>query len=215
MSAQHPKSSYMLLTPRAACAALATLASLLLLGCDARPKLTSPLTTSDLAQSDVASLDTVTMDVPSSANVVEASTLGGPLAGLTGDELARFYEGQAEFQEEETTDEGLGPVFNEASCTTCHNAPVGGTNGRGETRFGRWRQPGFDPRANRGGSLLQDHAIGRVDTEHGSYTFVPEVVPREANVVATRITTPLFGLGLVEAVPDEALLALARFQARN
>ena len=30
-----------------------------------------------------------------------------------------------------------------------------------------------------------------------------------------RITTPLFGLGLVDAVPDEALLALARRQARN
>ena len=38
-----------------------------------------------------------------------------------------------------------------------------------------------------GGSLLQDHAIGRVK----GFTFVPEVVPRRANQTALRITTPL------------------------
>src|SRR5262249_43978704 len=36
-----------------------------------------------------------------------------------------------------------------------------------------------------------------------------EVVPHEANVVAHRQTTPLFGLGLVEAIPDSAIQAYA------
>jgi CxxC motif-containing protein (DUF1111 family) len=40
-------------------------------------------------------------------------------------------------------------------------------------------------------------------------------VPRAANVVALRVTTPLFGLGLVDAVPDQTLLALAAKEARN
>jgi len=33
-----------------------------------------------------------------------------------------------------------------------------------------------------------------------------EVIPPEANVVAERQTTPLFGLGLIEAIPDETIL---------
>src|SRR5262249_11170358 len=106
-----------------------------------------------------------------------------------------------------------GPVFNEASCAACHSAPVGGTNGRAETRFGRVVQGTFDPLAELGGSLLQDHAIGRVVSGTQEFTFVPEVVPPAATVRASRITTPLFGLGLVDAVTDATLLELARHEA--
>jgi CxxC motif-containing protein (DUF1111 family) len=55
----------------------------------------------------------------------------------------------------------------------------------------------FDPLAEQGGSLLQERAIDRAYLEH---------IPREANVVARRITTPLFGAGLVEAIPDATLI---------
>src|SRR5437870_7843874 len=64
-------------------------------------------------------------------------TIGEPLANLTTAELARFSAGLDEFLAAEALDEGLGPVFNEASCATCHNGPVGGTTGRKETRFGK------------------------------------------------------------------------------
>jgi CxxC motif-containing protein (DUF1111 family) len=134
---------------------------------------------------------------------------------LSGADLARFHDGLEEFEEVETVEDGLGPVFNEAACAICHNAPIGGANGRSETRFGRWTRDGFDPLASLGGSLMQDHAIGTVNTEHGAYTFAPEVVPRSASARALRITTPLFGLGLVDAVTDATFLALARYQARN
>ena len=77
----------------------------------------------------------------------------------------------------------------------------------------------FDPLANKGGSLLQAHAIGAaaqylVNPTPFCLTFVftPEQVPADANVVARRRTTPLFGLGLVDAVPDDALVALAAFE---
>jgi CxxC motif-containing protein (DUF1111 family) len=146
-------------------------------------------------------------------DAARGTILGGPLGGLSGTELARFVAGQEEFQEVETVEEGLGPVFNEAACVVCHTAPVGGTTGRSETRFGKWDRGRFDPLADLGGSLLQDHAIGRV--ANSRFKFVPEVVPRRANVTTGRITTPLFGLGLVDAVTDETLLALARSQARN
>jgi CxxC motif-containing protein (DUF1111 family) len=40
-------------------------------------------------------------------------------------------------------------------------------------------------------------------------------IPPEANVIARRIAIPLFGAGLVEAIPDEALLALEDPDDRN
>src|SRR5262245_11249273 len=40
-------------------------------------------------------------------------SFGDPLPGLTADELDRFLDGKADFEEAEEADEGLGPVFNE------------------------------------------------------------------------------------------------------
>jgi len=152
-------------------------------------------------------------DATGSSGLLASTTLGDPFANLTAAELALFNAGKVEFEAVEAIDEGLGPVFNEASCATCHNAPVGGTTGRKETRFGRIVNSAFDPMTEFGGSLIQDHGIGLVTTATGSFTFIGEVVPTGAAVTAGRITTQLFGLGLVDAVPDEELVQLARLQA--
>lgn len=141
---------------------------------------------------------------------VARPVLGDPLPGLGAGELALFEAGKESFEEEETVEEGVGPVFNEASCVACHTGPAGGSNGRLETRFGRRNADGsFDPLAAKGGSLLQDHGIGDVP----GHRFDAEAVPAEANVVAMRRTTPLFGLGLVDATPDGTFRALAFRQA--
>jgi CxxC motif-containing protein (DUF1111 family) len=140
-------------------------------------------------------------------------TFGDPLPGLTAAQLAKFAAGKVEFSAVEAVDEGLGPVFNEASCKTCHLGPgtaVGGTNQRLETRFGKTTNGVFDPLVNRGGSLLQDQGIGLVAD---NYVYKAEQVPPEANTVARRRTTPLFGLGLVDAVPDGAFQLLAALEA--
>src|SRR5262249_55021875 len=136
--------------------------------------------------------------------------------GLTDAQLSDFHDGRTEFQQVETVSDGLGPVFNEASCAACHTGPgttVGGTNGRLETRFGRLTNGTFDPMTEFGGSLLQDHGIGNVNV-NGTYDYVGETVPAQATIVAHRRTTPLFGLGLVDAVPDATFEAIAKFQAR-
>jgi CxxC motif-containing protein (DUF1111 family) len=140
------------------------------------------------------------------------TAFGDPLPGLTASELALFEAGKAAFQETETAEKGLGPVFNEASCVACHLGPaVGGSTGRFETRFGRRSDSGaFDPLVTEGGSLLQDHAIGAVP----GFIFLPEIVPSAANVVAKRRTIPLFGLGLVDATPDDELREIAALQSR-
>jgi CxxC motif-containing protein (DUF1111 family) len=150
-----------------------------------------------------------------------APTFGNPLAGITASQLARFQAGVAEFDNAETISDGLGPVFNaplvggkdvtSVSCATCHADPVsgGGSSTQFETRFGRVTSGVFDPLASLGGSLIQNQGIGNGPW---GFNFVGEVVPPQANVTAKRRTTPLFGAGLVEAVPDDALLMLAAQQ---
>lgn len=134
-----------------------------------------------------------------------------PLPGLTAAELARFNAGLAEFDTQETPADGLGPIFNGPSstpsvaCASCHF--VGGSGGGSdvlETRFGQQLPGGgFDPLAQLGGSLLQLFAIPG---------FPQEVVPPTANVTAQRRSIPLFGLGLVDAVPDGVFVMLARME---
>src|SRR2546422_4928784 len=92
---------------------------------------------------------------PPTARLSASTTWGDPFATLSAAELALFDAGKVEFEAVETIDEGWGPVFNEASCATCHNSPVGGTTGRMETRFGRIVNGGFDPLTELGGSLIR------------------------------------------------------------
>jgi CxxC motif-containing protein (DUF1111 family) len=77
------------------------------------------------------------------------------------------------------------------------------------TRFARRLGGVYDPLTSLGGSLLQDHAI----SGNGSHNFVAEQVPPEATIVVHRRTTPVFGLGLVDATPDSEFIALAALQA--
>ncbi len=130
--------------------------------------------------------------------VAAAGTPGGPLLGLTDEQLALFNAGREEFINVETPETGLGPIFNNVSCLACHSrAGVGGSSGITVTRFGRVDNGVFDPMTDKGGSLLQQFAINPA---------VRETIPPEANVIARRMTTPLFGAGLIEAIPDLAIL---------
>ena len=123
---------------------------------------------------------------------------GDPLQGLTADELADFTEGLEEFQSQDTAESGLGPIFNNVSCVICHASPaVGGVSANFVTRFGHSANRGFDPMTAAGGSLLQDKAIDPAALES---------IPRDANVTTRRITTPLFGAGLIEAIPDSTIM---------
>jgi CxxC motif-containing protein (DUF1111 family) len=140
----------------------------------------------------------------------EGPQFGQPLAGLPPDVLALFEAGQEKFEAAEEVGGGLGPVFNDVSCVACHSNPkVGGDSNITETRFGRITRGMFDPMTEFGGSLLQ---VRGVDPAHGCG---PETVPPEATIIAKRKTTSLFGLGLVDNVPDGALLELARAQRAN
>jgi CxxC motif-containing protein (DUF1111 family) len=128
---------------------------------------------------------------------------GDPLTGITPAEFTAFRLGLDDFLEVETAEEGLGPAFNGASCAVCHNLPaIGGSGVLTEVRAGRREADGtFRDLTVAGGSLFHMFSV----PTHGCQPSIPE----EANVIARRAPIPLFGAGLVEAIPDDTLLALA------
>jgi len=140
-----------------------------------------------------------------------AQAAGESLAGLTAQQRAAFVAGREEFREAERIEDGLGPVFNDRSCIACHDVPAsGGGSRRTVTRFGTRTGNLFDALVNLGGSLIQERAIG--PGEGSTHLFRPERVPAQATIVVRRRTTPLFGLGLVDATPDATFIALAQTQ---
>jgi CxxC motif-containing protein (DUF1111 family) len=112
-----------------------------------------------------------------------------------------FRLGKVTFIETETVADGLGPIFNDVSCVACHfEGGAGGGSRTPVTRFGRVLNGVHDALESLGGPLLQRRATRE---------SLRERIPVEANTVVERITTPLFGAGLLEAVPDDTLRALA------
>ncbi|MDF1800456.1 MAG: di-heme oxidoredictase family protein [Planctomycetota bacterium] len=129
--------------------------------------------------------------------------MGEPMAGLSSAQLQRFADGLVEFNFVLSPADGLGPVFNDNSCGTCHAFPEpGGSGTKLVTRFGKAASGGnpFDPLAHKGGSLKQEQAIDPA---------AQEFVPAEADVVINRVTPMALGLGLLEAIDDADILALA------
>jgi CxxC motif-containing protein (DUF1111 family) len=130
------------------------------------------------------------------------NALGRPLPGITAVEFEEFRLGLDDFLEVEASEEGLGPAFNGTSCAVCHNIPtIGGAGTMAELRAGRRNASGeFETLDASGETLFHMFSV----PGHGCQP----VLPADTNVFARRVPIPLFGAGLVEAIPDETLLAL-------
>jgi CxxC motif-containing protein (DUF1111 family) len=152
-----------------------------------------------------------------SADIGESrlEVIGDPLPGT---DPAAFEEAAEAFAAVENIEEGLGPTFNEAGCGVCHSIPVlGGAGDQIERRFGRITDGvffGFDTdEENQGGTLRQLFANGTFQNGDQVCNVPVEVEPPSANVRNVgRRTTPLFGLGLVDAMPDAFFDQIARAQ---
>ena len=137
--------------------------------------------------------------------------LGGPIAGLSPADRTAFRDGQQEFLKRQTPQEGLGPVFNGVACAECHRA--GGVGGSSPdlrvsrvTRIGAIVKGTYSDLTEVGGPLLQARSLREF---FPNYPIPGEVVPKQAQFVSHRITTPLFGVGLIEAIPAATILARA------
>ena len=127
---------------------------------------------------------------------------GDPLPGITPVEFSEFRLGLDDFTEVETAEEGLGPAFNGTSCAVCHSVPaIGGTGVILETRVAIRDASGAFRALNEAGDTLMH--LFSVPT-HACQPIIPD----DVNVIARRAPIPLFGAGLVEAIPDDVLLAL-------
>lgn len=174
-----------------------------------------------------------------------------PAANLSEESLAKHFEGDVTFGDVFVTppaprNPGLGPLFNNVSCESCHIK-----NGRGITEFGNTglrslalvrisdpdgtpTVPGGNPPVEGLGNQIQDHATFGFEPEAdvsleweeipGTYPDgtpyslrrpVVSIVlssgePLPGSVLASvRIPPPVIGLGLLEAVPDDEIIAMA------
>ena len=143
------------------------------------------------------------------AGQIATTRPGDPLASVTPREFEEFRLGLNAFTGVETVDDGLGPAFNGTSCSACHSVPaIGGISPMTEARAGH-RDPDGAFRAldATGNTLFHTFSLP-------NHACQP-VLPPDTNVVARRMPIPLFGAGLIEAIPDETLMALADPFDRN
>src|SRR2546421_11188451 len=132
---------------------------------------------------------------------------GAPLPGLTLAQRAVFERGRGVFQTEFTPETGLGPLFNNNACSQCHEDPAtGGIGEEVERHATAFRALACNDLGAHGGPVMQDNVTPALRAALG---IEREVVPAEATDTAVRTTPSLLGLGLLEAVPDAEILALA------
>jgi CxxC motif-containing protein (DUF1111 family) len=138
---------------------------------------------------------------------------GDPLRGLTAAERDRFEKGREIFERAFTPETGLGPLFNADACGECHEDPVaGGAGDEVEIHVGVVRANGFcDPLVDQGGLVIQQHATPALTKALG---IDAEPVPPEASR-ADRSSPDVLGFGLLDAVPDSAILTRADPEDRN
>jgi len=138
---------------------------------------------------------------------------GAPLPGLTLAQRAVFERGRGVFQTEFTPETGLGPLFNNNACSQCHEDPaIGGIGEEVERHATAFRAPACDDLAPHGGPVIQDSVTPAL---HAALGIERETVPAEATDSAVRTTPSVLGFGLLEAVPDAEILALADPLDRN
>jgi CxxC motif-containing protein (DUF1111 family) len=150
--------------------------------------------------------------IDDSVSSQEHAALGDALSGTN---AGLFAEARDAFAETETALDGLGPIFNERSCGQCHsNSALGGAGQQIERRYGTLTNGVFNSLANTGGSLRQLFGIGGFTPSPGQNcnSGTDNVNPAGATIFAGRLTTPTFGLGLVEQIADGVIQGIAAAQ---
>src|SRR5262245_11120367 len=155
----------------------------------------------------IRSLGTATLALAACSKPPGRVELDDPLPGLTADERARFDEGEEIFEGTFTAEQGLGPLFNAEGCAVCHSEPTdGGAGAIREVHVSAFGAEGeCDSLLDLGGPVIQQRATLALE----ALGIPSEPVPDEATSRAQRTTPDVFGFGLLDAVPDSTIWALA------
>ncbi len=127
-------------------------------------------------------------EAPSKGDLFDA-----PFPELSPELNLMFSRGDEAFGKAFTIDEGLGPIFNNVSCASCHSGDGRGSKQNIFLRFSR----GSDLAILEGGPQLQTQSIPGVS---------PEVLPLGVHS-SPRMPPPVFGVGLIEAIPADTILS--------
>ncbi|HYJ97118.1 MAG TPA: di-heme oxidoredictase family protein [Burkholderiaceae bacterium] len=159
---------------------------------------------------------------------------GLPLRNLTPPQLAAFNAGKADFEEAEEVDEGLGPTMNLDSCGGCHSQPaIGGTSPAVNPQVAFAKKHGMTnsvpPFITANGPVREARFVRNPDGSpdggvHALFTIAgaaagctlgqPDFARQLSNRnVVFRIPTPVFGAGLIEAIPDSEIFKNQTTQA--
>ncbi len=194
----------------------------MVLGIAALLQAQAPSTTSTVTSPSIPAVDPGVRGGPAGG--------GGPIAGLTARENEFFAAGKADFEEVEGVADGLGPRMNLDSCAGCHAQPAtggtspfvnpqvgfakkdGGTDtapffitSNGPVREARFR---FNPDGTRDGGVHNTATITGRTGAGGCSLAQPDFGTQAANNnLIFRIPTPVFGVGLIEQIPDSVILA--------
>ncbi len=134
--------------------------------------------------------------------------IGDPIPELTAAERAAASRGRPLFDAVFEAQDGLGPLFNGSSCATCHIQPVsGGTSDRIIRMATRELSDGTcDDLSLLGGPVYQNLRTLPLQRAVGGGM---ERIPAAATHRTERVAPDLFGLGLLDAIPESTILALA------
>jgi len=135
------------------------------------------------------------------------SSLGRPLAGLKTEERRLFDRGSVVFATEFTPETWLGPLFNSTSCAECHENPVaGGVGDEVEVHATELQGAVCSDLSAVGGPVIQQTVTAVL---HDSLGIDVEPVPMAATGTGLRTTPSILGFGLLDAVPEAAILTRA------
>ena len=180
-----------------------------------------------------------------------SKAFGHPFPTLSGYDLHIHELGDSQFEQTFVTapaplNSGLGPVYNNVSCISCHHNDGIGVPTAGDAQSSlliRISMPGTDehggPMPVPGyGTQFQDKAVfgrkpeGKVNIFYTyktyyfadgeayelrapSYVLSDLYIPVSGYLLSPRLAPPVFGIGLLEAVPDEEILETAMKNAAN
>ncbi len=126
-----------------------------------------------------------------------------------------FATDQAQFEEEEGIDKGLGPIYNARACADCHQNPVtGGGSQVAELRVGHLDTNGnfVSPSLtiNRGQDSVPNRSLAN---DRAVCPEAQERVPASENIRTFRMSLSVLGDGFVEAIDDTTLQNIAAEQS--